>query len=151
MAVHVATSVAHGSTFVCHGVDFSVHGPAGVIHGPFRCDPRPQAAPVSPDLDAQVGNPLAKCLDERIGNPRTIRELAGNEHPLAVPKHELDGSGPISTPMEFHGGESGEEVLLDLSQAISLHTRFVLNLNEPLGVAGANVWGAFVGAALRLW
>jgi hypothetical protein len=44
-------------------------------------------------------------------------------------------------------------VQVDVSQSVSMHARFLLNLDEPLGVLGdgAKVWGAFMGVALRLW
>jgi hypothetical protein len=43
-------------------------------------------------------------------------------------------------------------VQMDVSKLVSVHARFLLNLDEPLGVlGGAKVWGAFLGAAFRLW
>jgi hypothetical protein len=43
-------------------------------------------------------------------------------------------------------------VQVDVSPRVSMPVRFLLNLDEPLGVLGdgANVWGAFTGMALRL-
>jgi hypothetical protein len=42
-------------------------------------------------------------------------------------------------------------VQMDVSKRVSVHARLLLNLDEPLGVfGGAKVWGAFLGAAVRL-